>query len=118
MEQTTEIAQDLKADLPDDWRAFNKKFIPIFLAAHPDKTKIGAGLACGYLWTVSKGIKKGDIVLCPDGTGHYRVGEVIGDYYYAPGEILPHRRPVSWREGLYRPFRHERCPEELHRLDR
>lgn len=94
-----EITQDLKNVLPDDWRAFNKKFIPIFLSGHPDKTKIGAGLACGFLWTVSKGIKKGDIVLCPDGTGHYHVGEVNGDYYYAPGEVLPHRRPVSWREA-------------------
>lgn len=93
-----EIGQDLKNDLPDDWRAFNKKFIPVFLAGHPDKTKIGAGLACGFLWTVSKGINKGDIVLCPDGTGQYRVGEVNGDYYYAPEELLPHRRPVTWRD--------------------
>lgn len=93
------IQQDLSGDLPDDWRAFNKEFIPIFLAAHPEKTRIGAGLACGFLWTVSKGIKKGDIVLCPDGTGQYHVGDVNGDYYYAPGEVLPHRRPVSWREN-------------------
>lgn len=95
-----EIPQDLKNDLPEDWRTFNKKFIPIYLASHPDKTKIGAGLACGGLWTVSKGIKKGDIVLCPDGLGQYRVGEVNGDYFYFPGEILPHRRPVIWREAL------------------
>lgn len=91
-----EVKQDLKNELPDDWRAFNKKFIPVYLSIHPDKTKIGAGLACGFLWTVSKGINKGDIVLCPDGTGFYKVGEVNGDYYYAPGEVLPHRRPVSW----------------------
>ncbi len=94
-----EIPQDLKMELPDDWRAFNKKFIPVYLAGHPDKTKIGAGLACGFLWTVSKGIKKGDIVLCPDGTGQYHLGDVNGDYYYAPGEVLPHRRSVSWREN-------------------
>lgn len=91
-----DIAQDLTGKLPEEWRTFNREFIPVFLAGHPDKTKITAGLACGALWTVSKGIKKGDIVLCPDGTGHYRVGEVSGDYYYAPGEILPHRRPVQW----------------------
>lgn len=95
-----EIPQDLKNDLPEDWRTFNKQFIPIYLGSHPDKTKIGAGLACGGLWTVSKGIKKGDIVLCPDGLGQYRVGEVNGDYFYVPGEILPHRRPVIWRETL------------------
>ena len=90
------IAEDLTHKLPDEWRAFNKQFIPIFLAKHLDKTKIGAGLACGALWTVAKGIRKGDVVLCPDGAGAYRVGEVIGDYQYAPGEVLPHRRPVRW----------------------
>jgi restriction system protein len=90
------INQDLTKKLPEEWRAFNKEFIPIFLAAHPEKTKIGAGLACGALWTVSKGIQKGDVVLCPDGTGKYRVGEVSGGYYYEPGKILMHRRPVTW----------------------
>ena len=91
-----EIDQDLSLDLPDNWRVFNQKFIPIFLAGHPGKTKIGAGLACGALWTVAKGINKGDTVVCPDGTGTYHVGEVTGDYFYAPGQPLPHRRPVRW----------------------
>jgi restriction system protein len=90
------IIQDLSHKLPEEWRAFNKEFIPIYLASHPDKTRIGAGLACGALWTVSKGIQKGDIVLCPDGSGKYRVGEVSGDYYFEPGKILFHRRPVTW----------------------
>ncbi|HQN66044.1 MAG TPA: endonuclease NucS [Methylophilus sp.] len=91
-----EINQDLTSDLTDNWREFNQKFIPIFLQIHPDKTKIGAGLACGALWVVSKGIRKGDIVLCPDGYGNYKVGEITGDYYYAPNAVLPHRRPVNW----------------------
>lgn len=88
--------QDLSGKLPEEWREFNKAFIPVWLAAHPDKTKIGAGLACGALWTVSKGIQNGDIVLCPDGSGRYRVGEVTGDYFYTGGDVLPHRRPVQW----------------------
>jgi len=88
--------QDMKNELPEEWRAFNKKFIPIFMAKYPKKTKIGAGLACGALWTVCKGIQKGDVVLCPDGTGKYRVGEVTGNYYYEPDKKLPHRRPVTW----------------------
>ncbi len=91
-----EIDQDLTSDLPEDWRTFNKKYIPVYLSSHPAKTRIGAGLACGMLWTVSKGFQMGDTVLCPDGTGHYRVGEVIGDYQYASGQELPHRRPVRW----------------------
>jgi restriction system protein len=94
------INVDLSRKLPEEWREFNKQFIPIFLASHPDKTKIGAGLACGALWTVSKGIKRGDIVLCPDGTGSYRVGEVIGDYYFVAGQVLPHRRKVRWLETI------------------
>lgn len=49
-----DINQDLTGRLPEDWRPFNKEFTPIFLAGHPDKTKIGAGLACGMLWTISK----------------------------------------------------------------
>jgi len=92
------IHEDLSQKLPEGWRGFNKQFIPVYLANRPEKTKIGAGLACGALWTVSKGIKKGDIVLSPDGAGPYRVGEVIGDYYYAPSQKLPHRRKVNWRE--------------------
>jgi len=90
------IHQDLTKKLPEEWRAFNREFIPIYLTAHPDKTRIGAGLACGALWTVSKGIQIGDVVLCPDGTGKYRVGEVSGGYYYEPGKVLFHRRPVTW----------------------
>jgi restriction system protein len=90
------IQQDLSNNLPEAWREFNKQFIPVFLASHPDKTRIGAGLACGALWTVSKGIQIGDIVLCPDGTGFYRVGEVVGGYYYVPGNVLPHRRAMKW----------------------
>lgn len=90
------IAQDLSRSLPDDWRDFNREFIPVYQRTFPDKTKIGAGLACGALWTVAKGIAVGDVVLCPEGTGKYRVGEVGGEYRYLPGNVLPHRRPVTW----------------------
>jgi restriction system protein len=90
------IAEDLTGKLPEAWREFNKKYIPVYLAGHPDKTKIAAGLACGTLWTVAKGLKTGDIVLCPDGSNIYHVGEISGDYQYAPGTDLPHRRPVTW----------------------
>lgn len=91
-----EIHQDLSGQLPEEWRQFNAAFIPVFLANRPDKSRIAAGLACGALWTVSKGIRTGDVVLCPDGTGRYHVGEVQGGYTYAPGQVLPHRRPVKW----------------------
>jgi restriction system protein len=41
-------------------------------------------------------MQNGDIVLCPDGEGHYHIGEIIGEYAYAPDGVLPHRRPVHW----------------------
>ncbi|MHA4894641.1 endonuclease NucS domain-containing protein [Pedobacter sp. PWIIR3] len=87
---------DLTGHLPENWREFNKKFIPYFLTQHPEKTKVAAGLACGALHTVAKGIHVGDIILSPNGAGTYFIGEVIGDYFYQPGKLLPHRRPVKW----------------------
>jgi restriction system protein len=91
-----DMKQDLTGNLPEEWRAFNQKFIPIYLSTRPEKSKISAGLACGALWTVAKGIQIGDVVLCPDGTGRYRVGEIRGGYRYEPTGALPHRRPVDW----------------------
>jgi restriction system protein len=91
------IDQDLTRRLPEEWRAFNKDFIPIYLKSHPDKSRIAAGLACGTVWTVAKGMKRGDIVLSPDGKGWYHVGEISGEYIYKAGGPLPQRRPVIWR---------------------
>jgi restriction system protein len=64
--------------LPEEWRQFNAASIPVFPDGHPDKSRIAASLACGALWTVAKGIRTGNVVLCPDGTGQYHVGEVQG----------------------------------------
>jgi len=87
---------NLKDKLPDNWRDFNKKFIPLFIENNPTKTKVAAGLACGMLYTVCKGIQIGDVVLCPDGKGKYYVGEIISDYEYFKNGNLPHRRKVRW----------------------
>ncbi|MBI2853904.1 MAG: DUF1016 family protein [Chloroflexi bacterium] len=94
-----EINIDLKGKLADNWRVFNQEFIPVFMKGHPDKTKVSAGLACGALWTVAKGIQNGDVVLCPNGAGSYLTGEVVENYSFHPGEILHHRRAVHWYPG-------------------
>ena len=88
--------EDFTGKLPDDWRAFNKAYIPVFLKNRPGKSRVVAGLACGAVWTICKGIKEGDIILSPDGTGVYHVGEVTGGYYYVPDCDYPHRRRVKW----------------------
>jgi len=92
---------NLTGRLPENWKEFNREFIPIFLANRPDKTKIAAGLACGFTWTVAKGLKEGDIIITPNGNGRYHAGEITGPYFYAPGENLPHRRPVRWFNDLF-----------------
>ena len=76
-----DLAEDLSEKLPDSFREFNRQFIPTLQAQNPDQKKISAGLACGMIWTVSKGMRTGDMVLCPDGKGTFHVGEVFGDYY-------------------------------------
>ena len=92
-----DIEVDLKNDLPDNWRDFNKKYIPIYLNKNPEKSKVTAGLACGAIWTVSKGMNLGDILLCPDGQRNYKVGKISGDYFYdASIPSLLHRRSVEW----------------------
>ena len=90
------IQQDLTGHLPEDWREFNKEFIPVYLQANPGKSKIGAGLSCGLLWSICKKIKVGDIVLSPDGKGKYFVGEVQSEYRYVPGANQPHQRQIHW----------------------
>jgi restriction system protein len=92
-----DLSEDLR--IITDWRDFNAKYRSVWLKQYPEKAMVAAGLACGMLWTVSKGIKIGDLVLCPDGHGSYLVGEVTGDYNFVQGEILPHRRSVKWYPG-------------------
>ncbi len=94
------IDTDLTNNLPDNWREFNLKFIPIWQEKHPGRSKVSAGLNCGALWTISKGINRGDIVLCPNGMGGYYVGEVLDSYSYHAGNILPHRRTVKWYSAI------------------
>lgn len=106
------IAEDFSQLPQEQWRSFNSYFIPKYLAQYPDKTKIAAGLAGGFIWHIAYGIKNGDIVLCLDEAGIYHVGEVNGEFYYHPGGGLPHRRPVQWRDVL---IERENMSDELKR---
>ncbi|GAA0752218.1 DUF91 domain-containing protein [Sphingomonas sp. ABOLD] len=92
------IHEDLSGKLPESVRPFNRAYAPIYLQLHPEKSKVAAGLACAAIWTVSKMLRPGDILLSPDGTGRYRVGAIEGEYWYATGAVLPHRRTVIWHD--------------------
>ena len=95
-----EVMQDLSDSLYDNWRDFNKKFIPQWMSIFPDKSKTAAGLVCGFTWTIIKGLQIGDIVLCPSGEGYYYVGTISSNYYFEPNADLPHRRKVEWMEKV------------------
>lgn len=95
-----DINEDLSGSLYENWRDFNFKYIPIWMDNAPGKSKIAAGLACGFLWTIVKGLQIGDIVLSPSGEGFYYVGTITSDYYYVPNSELPHRRKVEWTDKI------------------
>lgn len=107
-----DIFVDLSDSLFENWRDFNKKFIPMWMENVPGKSKTSAGLACGFLWTIVKGLKIGDVVLCPSGQGFYYVGTIASDYYYVPNTELPHRRNVSWMNKVI--FRKDMSKELQH----
>jgi len=87
---------DLTGEFPDDWRPFNKKWRPWLMERHPELSGVAAGLACGMTWSLSGYMRIGDLVLCPDGLGSYRIARIAGSYRYNPDSPLPHQRPVEW----------------------
>lgn len=87
---------DFSGKFHENWRDFNKEYIPLYLSKHPDKTKIAAGLACGTIWSVFNTYGINDIVISPNGAGKYMVGIIEGEYKYVAGHNLPHQRKVSW----------------------
>ena len=91
---------DLSDSLFDNWRDFNAKFIPVWMEGSPGKTKVAAGVTCGFLWTIIKGLQIGDVVLSPSGEGYYYIGTITSEYYYAPDTDLPHRRKVEWKDKV------------------
>ena len=91
---------DLSDFLYENWRDFNAKFISVWMENEPGKSKTAAGLACGFLWTIVKGLQVGDVVLCPSGEGYYYVGTITSDYYYVANTELPHRRKVTWMDTV------------------
>lgn len=79
-----------------DESAWKQKLVNKYLLDRPDKSAATARMAIGFMWTVCYGLKIGDIVLAPNGEGGYCVAQITGDYYYAKGKELSHRRTVKW----------------------
>ena len=95
------LDQDVGEALKGSQWEFNEQYIPVLQDKFPDKTKLGAGLSCGAIYTLGRGIAEGDIVLCPDATGQkIHLGQVAGPYHYEPAGALCHRRPVRWLDRV------------------
>jgi len=91
-----DFKNSLENELPENRKDFNGVKVSVYLEGHPGGSRVAAGLACGMLWTICKGIKIDDVVLCPDGKGSYWVGRVTSNYFFETGHPLPHRRNVEW----------------------
>ena len=91
---------DLSTTDTSDEIGWRKQMIDKYLEAHPDRSVGTARNSVGFLWTVSFGLQKDDIVLASNGEGGYNVGVIDGDYYYQPTGNLPHRRSVKWLDKL------------------
>ena len=76
--------EDLTDQLPDEWKQFNKAWIPRWLELHPGKSRVAAGLSCGMTWTVAHGLPDGTYVLSPDSNGVFHAGRISGPYQYEP----------------------------------
>ena len=105
-----DIHEDLSGRFPDNWRDFNKEWVPKL--QKPETSKIAAGLWASQLWTMGHKMVEGDVVLSPTGNpGELYVGEIRGQYSYVPEGPLQHRRAVQWhdmvikREDLSQPLR-------------
>lgn len=89
------MVDDFTGKFPDEFSDFNKAYIPRYLELNPGKSKVAAGLACGTIWTIGKGIENGDYIVTPDSKGTFHFGRVAGSYEFIPASELPHQRPVN-----------------------
>ncbi|MBR5886723.1 MAG: hypothetical protein IKZ07_00770 [Akkermansia sp.] len=87
---------DFTVQSHSDEKRWKQNVTENYLCVNPDKSAQAARTAAGFLWTICYGLKKGDIVLAPNGNGGYQVGTIEGNYYFQQGELIPHRRKVQW----------------------
>lgn len=78
---------NLADGFPSDEEGFYQKLESLYHADHPDASKVQVSLACGVITKFIHRIQEGDFVICPMGDSSYRVGEVVGGYFYVPDAV-------------------------------
>jgi restriction system protein len=89
------MEHDLTTQIKESQESFTAWFMPLLLG-YEVLNKRSASMAASGTWWVGHGMKTGDIVFTRKLDGNFQVGRVTGDYFYAAGHELPHRRPVEW----------------------
>jgi len=92
-----DLLTDLTQMLKDSWIDSKRELTELYKQSNPGKSPVSVGLACGAMWTVSKGIPVGGVVVSPTGLGTYAIGKVASEYEYLKDSYLPHRRKVEWQ---------------------
>ena len=101
---------DISKHLFENWRDFNAKYIDeIIKRSDGLKSRVGAGLNCGVIWTLCKGIQTGAVIICQDSKKYYHACKVTSNYYYN-GNEPHHRRKVEW---FGKPFDSSQMTNEL-----
>jgi restriction system protein len=90
------FGEDLSGQFPDEWREFNKEWVPRWLELHPGKSRVAAGLSCALTWVLAHGLMDGTLILSPDDKGNVHFCRITGGYQHVAGSHLPHQRPVTW----------------------
>ena len=88
--------EDASKYLKTTWDESRRDLVSTIPKFRPDIEKRSAGLACGAIWSLGRGMQDGATVLTPVGNGVYAYGSVTGDYFYVDGDVLPHRRKITW----------------------
>lgn len=88
--------ESLKPYLIGGWSEHKDALKTAYIKYNPDKTPVGIGLSTGALSSFCTWIEIGDILICPISAKELRIAEVVGEYEYVPGGVLPHRRKVDW----------------------
>lgn len=89
-------------DIPDDLTGKSLDQIrELYHLCNPEHSKYKAASAAGMLNRIVNVMKIGDGMITYDrGTRRYWIGEIMSDYFFAPGDVeLPHRRKVLWAKG-------------------
>ena len=107
------VGYNFKEDLDaysSEWSDFKGPAKEKLRAEFPDKKPVGIGLLAGQLWSLSKVMKEGDIVLLSDSREYgqhgivYRLGVIESSYEYKSDDrFFIHQRKINWTgETLHR----------------